>query len=39
MAAWNASQVEELDTFDFVELLLEDADCVLWDREVELDTF
>ncbi len=35
MAAWNTSQVEEVDGFDFVELLLEDADCLAWDRELK----
>ncbi len=39
MAARNTSQVEEMDGFDFVELLLEDADCLAWDRELELAIF
>jgi len=34
MAAWNASQVEEVDGFDFMELLLDDVDCLAWDREL-----
>jgi hypothetical protein len=33
MAAWNASQVEEVDKIDFAELLLEDANCVAWYEE------
>jgi hypothetical protein len=34
MAAWNASQVEEV--MDFEELLTEDVDCLAWDKELEL---
>jgi len=34
MAAWNASQVEEVYKFEFAELLPEDADCVVWDEEL-----
>jgi len=34
MAAWNASQVEEV--MDFEELLTEDVDCLAWDKELDL---
>ena len=34
MAAWSAAQVEEVDVFDFEELLAEDVDCLAWDKEV-----
>jgi hypothetical protein len=34
MAAWNALQVEEVDHFDFEELLLDDADGTAWDKEL-----
>jgi hypothetical protein len=34
MAAWNASQVEEVDHFDFAELLIDDEDCLAWDKEL-----
>ena len=33
MAAWNASQVEEVDHFNFEELLLDDIDGAAWDKE------
>ena len=33
MAAWNASQVEEV--MDFEELLAEDVDCLAWDKELD----
>ena len=36
MAAWNESQVEEVDNFDFEELLLDDADCLTWDKDLEM---
>jgi len=32
MAAWNASEVEEVEQFNFAELLLDDADCLAWDK-------
>jgi hypothetical protein len=37
MAAWNASQVEELegDLFDFEELLLDDTEGLAWDKDME----
>ena len=35
MAAWNASQVEEV--MDFEELLTEDVDYVALDKELDLD--
>jgi len=37
MAAWNASQVEEVDQFEFEELLLDDVDQLAWDKEIEGD--
>jgi hypothetical protein len=37
MAAWNSAQVEEVNSlFDFEEMLVEDADCLAWDKELEL---
>jgi hAT family C-terminal dimerisation region len=33
MAAWNASQVEEV--MDFEELLTKDIDCLAWDKELD----
>jgi hypothetical protein len=37
MAAWNSAQVEEVNSlFDFEEMLVEDADCLAWDKEMEL---
>jgi hypothetical protein len=33
MAAWNASQVEEV--MDFEKLLTEDVDCLAWDKELD----
>ena len=36
-AASNASEVEEVSLMEFEEMLIEDADCLAWDREV--DTF
>ena len=35
--ASNASEVEEVSLMEFEEMLIEDADCLAWDREV--DTF
>jgi len=32
MAAWNGLQVEELEQFDFTELLLDDEDSLAWDE-------
>lgn len=34
MAAWNASQIEEVMMFE--ELLAEDVDCLAWDKELDL---
>jgi hypothetical protein len=34
MANWNTSQVEEVDSFDFEQLLLDDADGAAWDKEL-----
>jgi len=40
MAAWNTTQVEEVNSlFDFKEMLVEDADCLAWDKELDLDGF
>lgn len=33
MAAWNGSQVEEVDCFDFEEMLVEDIDCMAWEDD------
>jgi hypothetical protein len=33
LAAWNASQVEEV--MDFEELLTEDVNCLAWDKELD----
>ena len=35
MAAWNESQVEDVDLFDFEELLLDDTDGLAWNRDME----
>ena len=37
MAAWNDSQVEELSLIDFQEMLVEDIDCLAWDKELEVE--
>jgi hypothetical protein len=37
MAAWNASQVEEIDSFDFIELLGDDTAGLAWDKDMEGD--
>jgi len=37
MAAWNESQVEDVDLFDFEELLLDDTDGLAWDKDMEGD--
>ena len=39
MAAWNASQVEELgfDLFDFEELLIDDTEGLAWEKDMEGD--
>jgi hypothetical protein len=34
MANWNTSQVEEVDSFDFEQLLLDDTDGAAWDKEL-----
>ena len=39
MAAWNASQTEDIGYFDFEELLTKDVDCLTWDKELDLDGF
>ena len=33
MSAWNATQIDEVNSFDFEELLVEDVDCAAWDNE------
>ena len=35
MAAWNELQVEDVDLFDFKELLLDDTDGLAWNRDME----
>ena len=37
MAAWNASQVEEIDLFNFKELLLDDTAGLAWGKDMEDD--
>jgi hypothetical protein len=37
MAAWNASQVEEVEVMDFEELLTEDMNYLAWDNELDFD--
>ena len=37
MATWNESQVEEVDSFDFEELLLNDTEGLAWDKDMEGD--
>lgn len=37
MAAWNESQVEEVNFFDFEELLIEDAACSAWEKELGIE--
>ena len=36
MAAWNTTQVRELNNyFDFEGMLVEDANCLTWDKELD----
>ena len=35
MAAWNNAQTEEVDIFDFEEMLIEDVDSAAWDMDLE----
>jgi len=37
MAAWNNSQIEEVNFFDFEEMLVDDSDCIAWEKEMDLD--
>ena len=37
MAAWTASQVEEIEQFDFEELLLDDGDILAWAKDMEVE--
>ena len=37
LAAWNELQVEDVDLFDFEELLLDDTDGLAWDKGMEVD--
>ena len=37
LAAWNELQVEDVDLFDFEELLLNDTDGLAWDKGMEAD--
>ena len=39
MARWNNVQVEEMSIFDFEEMLVEDVDCVTWDKKLEQEDF
>jgi hypothetical protein len=32
-AAWNAYQVEEIPLFDYEEMLVDEVDCEVWDKE------
>lgn len=34
MAAWNKAQSEEINLFDFEELLIEDTEASIWDKEL-----
>jgi hypothetical protein len=36
MAAWNNSQVEEVNYFDFEEMLVDDIDCTTWEKDSEI---
>ena len=33
-AALNRSEVEEISLMEFEEMLIEDADCLVWDQEI-----
>jgi hypothetical protein len=35
MAAWTASQVEEVDLFEFEEMFADDAECLAWEMELD----
>ena len=35
-AALNTSEVEEVSLMEFEEMLIEDADCLVWDQEVDM---
>jgi len=37
MAAWTSSQGEEVDFFDFEEMLADDAEMVAWEKDSEED--
>jgi len=37
MAAWTTSQVEEVDFFEFEEMLVDDDECLAWEKEFEMD--
>ena len=37
MAAWNASQIDEIGLFNFEELLLDDTAGLAWDKDMEDD--
>ena len=38
-AAWNAAQVEEIGHDEYEDMLLEDVNCLAWDKELEVDDF
>ena len=37
MAAWTTAQVQEVSMFDFEEMLVEDAECLAWDKDLGLE--
>jgi hypothetical protein len=37
MAAWSNSQVEELTLVDFEKMLIDDTECLAWDKELDLE--
>lgn len=39
LAAWNTTQVEEVDTFDFEEMLYKDIVSAEWNKELEHEYF
>ena len=36
MAAWTTAQVQEVSMFDFEEMVVEDAECLAWDQDLDL---
>ena len=37
-AAWNSTQVEEIDLFDVEEMLVEDVESSAWEKELGVDS-